>query len=116
MSAIRHLMTVCVLSVVLAGCQEGDPDTAEADTALPEVLNPQRAACEEEGGRWGKIPNRETFTCFRITRDANKSCSTARDCEGACLARSQTCAPQMPLFGCHDILSSSGFRQTQCLE
>ena len=116
MSAIRQLMTVLVFGLLLAGCQEGGTDTAETDPAIPDVFAPQRAACEKDGGRWGKVPNRDTFTCFRITRDANKLCSSARDCEGLCLARSRTCAPQTPLFGCHEVLSASGLRQTLCIE
>jgi len=116
MSAIRHVLTVCVLSFLLAGCQEGDIDTADTDTDIPGVLAPQRAACEDDGGRWGKVPNRDTFTCYRITRDANKQCDSSRDCEGLCLARSRTCAPQTPLFGCHEVFSADGLRQTLCIE
>ena len=116
MSAIRLAMTVLVSSVLLAGCQEGDTDTVAADPSIPAALAPQRAACEKDGGRWGKVPNRDTFTCFRITEDANKPCKNANDCEGLCLARSRTCAPQVPLFGCHEVLSASGVRQTLCIE
>lgn len=116
MSAIRLTMTVLVATVLLSGCQE---DSAEADAAaagIPSALAPQRAACEDDGGRWGKVPGRDSFTCFRITSDANKPCSSERDCEGVCLARSRTCAPQIPFFGCHEVLSSSGVRQTLCTE
>ncbi|MGR3514231.1 MAG: hypothetical protein ACU0GG_15835 [Paracoccaceae bacterium] len=116
MSAIRHLVTVGVLCAVLTGCQDGETDTTETDASIPSALAPQRAACERDGGRWGGVPNRDTFTCYRTTRDANKRCDSARDCEGLCLARSRTCAPQTPLFGCHDVFSADGLRQTLCIE
>ncbi len=118
MSAIRRLMTVLVLSVLLAGCQEDTSDTGAGAAAsdLPVALAPQRAACEKDGGRWGSVPGRDAFACYRITRDANKTCETERDCEGLCLARSRTCSPQTPFFGCHEVLSSSGVRQTLCIE
>ncbi len=119
MSAIRRVMTVLVLGVVLAGCQQDGSEDSESEAALsdvPEILAPQRAACERDGGQWGKVPNRETFVCYRITRDANRGCSNKRDCEGLCLARSRTCAPQVPLYGCHEVLNASGLRQTLCIE
>lgn len=116
MSAIRHILTVLVLSVLLAGCQEGDSDAADADTTIPDILAPQRAACERDGGRWGSVPNRDAFVCYYITRDANQLCRSKRDCEGLCLARSRTCAPQTPFFGCHEVLTNNGTRQTQCIE
>ncbi|MEM6386174.1 MAG: hypothetical protein AAF718_08060 [Pseudomonadota bacterium] len=116
MSVLRQCMTVLVVSVLLVACQEGDTEETAADPAIPDILAPQRAACENDGGRWLKVPNRDSFACFRWTRDANKACSSARDCQGLCLARSRTCAPQTPLFGCHEILSAAGLRQTLCTE
>ena len=116
MSAIRRTMTVVVMSVLLAGCQEDGSDADAADPDIPGALAPQRAACEKDGGRWGKVPGRDAFVCYRITRDANQPCQSERDCEGLCLARSRTCAPQTPFFGCHEVLSSSGVRQTLCTE
>ena len=116
MSAIRRILTVLALSVLLAGCQEDGTETSDADAAIPDILAPQRAACEKDGGRWGSVPGRDAFVCYMITRDANQPCKTERDCEGLCLARSRTCAPQTPFFGCHEVISSSGLRQTICTE
>lgn len=116
MSAIRRVMTAIMVSVLLAGCQEDVADDAGTDPNIPSALAPQRAACEKDGGRWGKIAGRDAFICYRTTSDANKSCSSKRDCEGLCLARSRTCAPQTPLLGCNEVLSSSGIRQTLCIE
>lgn len=116
MSAIRRTMTVVVMSVLLAGCQEDGSDADTTNSDIPGALAPLRAACEKDDGRWGKVPGRNAFACYRITRDANKPCQSERDCEGLCLARSRTCAPQTPFFGCHEVLSSSGVRQTLCTE
>ncbi len=116
MSAVRRIVTVIVMSVLLAGCQEDGSDADSTDADIPSALAPQRAACEKDGGRWGKVPGRDAFVCYRITRDANQPCQSERDCEGLCLARSRTCAPQTPFFGCHEVLSSSGVRQTLCTE
>jgi hypothetical protein len=116
MSAIRHAMTVLVLGMALAGCEEDAGQTAAAASDVPALLSPQRAACERSGGQWGRVPGRDAFVCYSQTRDANKRCETARDCEGLCLARSRTCAPQVPFFGCHEILAANGARQTLCTE
>lgn len=116
MSDIRHFLTVSLSILLLAAFQEDDAETASSDADVPDILAPQRAACEEDGGRWGAVPGTITFTCFRITKDANQPCETERDCEGLCLARSRTCAPQKPFFGCHEILSASGLRQTICTQ
>lgn len=116
MSAIRRVVTVFVMSVLLAGCQEDTADDSGSDGEIPGVLAPQRAACEKEGGRWGGVPGRDAFTCYRTTRDANQPCATERDCDGLCLARSRTCSPVKPFFGCHEVISSSGIRQTLCIE
>jgi len=118
MSAIRHVVTVVLLGMALAGCEEdaNASTDAAASTDVPSILIPQREACEKDGGTWGGVPGRDAFTCYRQTRDANKPCTKASDCQGFCLARSRTCAPQTPFFGCHEILSASGARQTICTE
>lgn len=118
MSAIRRSMTVLVASVLLAGCQEDGLTASGSDTDVtaPAILSPQQTACQRDGGRWGRVPGRDAFVCYQTTSDANQFCSTKRDCEGVCLARSRTCAPQTPLFGCHEVINASGLRQTLCIE
>ena len=116
MSVIRHALTAVLLCTLLAGCQEDSAETSAAPTDIPSILVPMRAACEKDGGRWGKVPGRVTYTCYRTTSDANKHCKSERDCQGLCLARSQTCAPVTPFYGCHEILADSGMRQTLCTE
>ena len=116
MSVIRHTLTALVAIILLAGCQEDSTDASGANAQVPDILAPQRTACEKEGGNWGRVPGRDAFVCYKITRDANTPCRTEQDCEGLCLARSRTCAPATPFFGCHEVLSSSGMRQTRCVE
>lgn len=97
------------------------PGAPATDTAAPPapgenpLLAQQRAACAREGGRLQSLPS-GLVTCIRTTRDAGRACTGASDCEGVCLARSGTCAPITPLYGCHEVLLSPGSRVTQCLE
>lgn len=116
MSAIRRVMTVVLCSFLLLGCQEDGLGVSESETAVPDILAVERKACERRGGNWALTPGKNAFACFLQTRDANKRCDSADDCSGLCLARSRTCAPVDPLFGCHEILTSEGVRQTLCVE
>lgn len=102
---------------------------AEADTAAAEgteaevtepppapALSPAAQACIKRGGKWVGTGSGGLMACVRITRDAGKSCRKEADCQGYCLARSRTCAPYTPLFGCNEVLGPSGERTTICLE
>ena len=102
--------------LVLAACQI-EPDVQDTGLAGydPNLIENQRAACEARGGRFGAGGAEGSFVCYENTRDANQSCSSGLDCEGLCLARSQTCSPVKPFFGCHEVLSNSGARSTVCL-
>jgi hypothetical protein len=90
---------------------------AAAPTAAAEnpLLAQQRAACAREGGRLQSLAS-GLVTCIRTTRDGGRRCTQASVCEGLCLARSGTCAPITPLFGCHEVLVAPGARVTQCLD
>lgn len=79
------------------------------------LLAQQRAACAREGGRLQSLTG-GNVSCIRQTRDAGQACTGAGACEGACLARSGTCAPITPLFGCHEVLLAPGSTVTQCVE
>jgi hypothetical protein len=79
------------------------------------LLAQQRAACAREGGRLQSLAS-GLVSCIRQTGDAGRSCTQASDCEGVCLARSGTCAPITPLYGCHEVLLAPGNRVTQCLD
>ena len=95
---------------------EADPEAAAEPAAVALPKPPEQIACERRGGVWsspGASPGR---TCITRTKDAGKQCRRETDCEGYCLARSATCAPAVPLFGCHAILQADGREVTLCLD
>lgn len=78
--------------------------------------SPQQIACQAKGGIWSANGASPLRTCLLPTRDAGKSCNKESDCDGLCLARSRTCAPVKPLFGCNDILQQDGSTATLCID
>jgi hypothetical protein len=93
-----------------------EPELAEEPEVIdPALLTPEAIACDRRGGVWSRIGSGEARACVRRTRDAGKQCDADRDCQGQCLARSGTCAPVDPLFGCNDVLQDDGRRMTLCL-
>lgn len=90
------------------------PEAAVAEPGTPK--SDAQMACEKRGDLWAKLPNSQAQTCVKRTKDAGKSCKTSKECDGECLARSGTCAPYTPLFGCNDILQDDGRRMTLCLD
>lgn len=115
MSAFLRSITLVLCLFALAACQEDSASDAESASIFPDLIGEQRAQCEKDGGRWGKAPGDGTFACFKTLSDANKPCSRESDCKGLCLARSRTCSPVTPFFGCNEVLGSNGLRQTRCL-
>lgn len=90
--------------------------TAE-EVVTPAVLkSPEQVKCEKQGGIWARAGKSEARTCVKQTRDGGKQCTRGSQCEGLCLARSGTCAPVTPLFGCNEILEDDGRRVTLCIE
>lgn len=94
---------------------------AQADTLAPpaEPAAPKSAsqlACEAKGGSWAVAGGSLARACIFRTRDAGKACRKQSDCEGLCLARSRSCAPVRPLFGCNDILQADGRQVTLCID
>ncbi|MFM2390982.1 MAG: hypothetical protein RLZZ437_2537 [Pseudomonadota bacterium] len=93
-----------------------EPAAVEEPEAIdPALQTPQAIACTRQGGVWSRIGQGEARACLRQTRDAGKRCDSDRDCQGVCLARSGTCAPVDPLFGCNEVLQDDGRRMTLCL-
>lgn len=86
----------------------------------PEVpsipVSPQALECMSTGGTWGRVGDTIVFSCVRQTRDAGKSCRRQTDCETECLARSRTCAPITPMFGCNPVLQADGREVTLCID
>lgn len=73
-------------------------------------------ACTKSGGQWAGAGGKSLFSCVHLTKDSGKQCSKATQCEGLCLARSGTCAPVVPLFGCNEIFQDNGARVTLCID
>lgn len=98
-------------------------ETAQEPAPEPELArtpvtpkSEQQLACERKGGKWFKVGKGDKRACVRQTRDAGKRCERESQCDGVCLARSRTCSPFKPLFGCNEILQDNGARVTLCLE
>lgn len=82
---------------------------------LPPALARQQSECQRGGGTFTARAS-GLYACVTPTRDAGRSCRSGADCAGLCLARSMTCAPVAPLFGCNEVLDSRGARQTLCVD
>lgn len=92
------------------------PEPAKAEAPVPSPpASPEEAACRKEGGSWSKV-GKGGRACLKATRDSGKSCSSGTQCEGLCLARSGTCAPLKPMFGCNEIFQDDGQRVTLCID
>ena len=78
--------------------------------------SPAQLLCEKSGGRWMVAGETGAYICVSPTRDGGKLCRKKSDCQGLCLARSGTCAPFSPLFGCNDVLEKDGRRVTLCID
>ncbi|MDQ1848976.1 hypothetical protein Q9299_11815 [Gemmobacter fulvus] len=92
------------------------PDAAKPPTPAAPPKTPMQLACEKSGGAWSAAGLANTKSCIRRTRDSGQQCSRETDCEGLCLARSRTCSPVEPMFGCNDILQADGRQVTLCLD
>lgn len=80
------------------------------------VISPEESSCTKHGGAWSGAGFEGSMACVHLTKDAGKSCRKESDCEGYCLARSGTCAPAKPMFGCNDILQDNGVMVTLCID
>jgi len=85
----------------------------DAEPAAP--ISPKQALCEKTGGQWAAAGDTGASLCVKRTKDAGKRCDSKNDCQGQCLARSQTCSPIDPMIGCNDILQKDGRMVTLCL-
>jgi hypothetical protein len=86
---------------------EAAPETPQSEMEL---------ACRKKGGNWSRVGKGSLRACVFQTRDGGKRCKKESDCDGVCLARSGTCAPIKPLFGCNEILQDNGARVTLCID
>lgn len=116
MFALRLVLAIIGLIFVLSACDEDGPGSETSESLFPDATQEQQKACERKGGRWGPAKVDGFFVCYRDFSDANEPCQTSDQCQGQCLARSRTCTPVSPLYGCYEVISSGGFRQTVCVE
>lgn len=112
---MRFVIPLLVGVLLLSGCKTpiGEPDPT-ALPGTPEFFEEQREICEAKGGRFGNVPGGKTKLCFITPSDANQGCLQGSDCEGVCLARSRSCAPVIPLYGCNEVLLEGGRPATVC--
>lgn len=95
---------------------EGAAEVPSPEPVVAEVAKTrEQIRCEKAEGRWQAIGGGAGHTCVRKTRDGGKSCEREGQCDGQCLARSRTCAPFDPLWGCNDVLQEDGRRVSLCL-
>lgn len=106
-----------------AGSDAEAPDTPGEPAPKPDLeevpVTPKsemQLACEKKGSKWFKIGSGNKHACVRETKDSGKRCEKESQCDGVCLARSGTCSPFKPLYGCNEILQDNGARVTLCLE
>lgn len=103
-------------AVVPADTAATDPAPKPDLTETPVTPKSEmQLACEKKGRMWGKIDS-GAYACVSRTKDAGKRCERESQCDGVCLARSGTCSPFKPLYGCNEILQDNGARVTLCLE
>jgi hypothetical protein len=76
----------------------------------------KQLACEKKKGRWAKVGKGDARACVFQTKDSGKRCERESQCDSVCLARSGTCAPFKPMYGCNEILQDNGARVTLCLD
>ena len=105
-----RLLLALAAVLLLAACQEETPDVD------PARFDAAERSCARDEGRWVERPNGAGMVCLRTPRDSGKACRVSSDCEGQCLARSGTCAPVIPLFGCNEVLGTRGERSTICVQ
>jgi hypothetical protein len=89
-------------------------EVAPIDTVVQK--SKEQITCEKRGGNWGSAGISSLKTCIKRTKDAGKQCRKQGDCSSVCLARSGTCAPVKPLFGCNEIFQKDGSRVTLCID
>lgn len=89
------------------------PDLAETPVTPKSEM---QLACEKKRGKWARVGKGDKRACVFQTRDSGKRCERESQCDGVCLARSGTCSPFKPLYGCNEILQDNGARVTLCLD
>lgn len=100
-------------ALLLAACQSDAPPLPEGSVSMTRA---ERALCEAEGGTVGRGGMLASEQCFKPLPDAGKSCGTASDCEGMCMADTRTCQAITPQFGCFEFLDETGRKVGLCAD
>jgi hypothetical protein len=100
-------------AAVAAAAVEPQASTPAEDAA---PKSPEQMLCEKAKGQWASAGDTGAYYCASTTRDGGKLCTRKTQCEGQCLARSGTCAPITPLYGCNDIFEKDGRQVTLCID
>lgn len=93
-----------------------EPTPIPEPVATPAPKSDSQIACEDDGGTWAQAGDSGLRACVFRTRDGGKRCDSRDDCDGECLARSGTCSPIKPLFGCNAVLMDTGAEVTLCID
>ena len=101
-------------AVAAAAAPAAAPAAVPVEPAAP--ATPEALKCVKQGGTWATAGDSGAKACVKRTKDGGKACTKETQCEGYCLARSHSCAPIKPMFGCTDILQADGREVTLCLD
>jgi hypothetical protein len=98
--------------------EEAPPEVVPpVEIVNPALQTPEARACVRRGGRYLTVGGSSIArACVKPTRDGGDRCERGTQCDGECLARSGTCAPVTPLFGCTEVFQDNGNRVTLCIE
>ena len=104
--ALPRFVLALLTLFALAACQidEGASGGGGAPQQSAGKRSPLLVAqdCEAAGGTM--VVGLAGPQCARAQPDAGKACTDNGDCAGFCLAKSKSCSPVTPYFGCHEVL------------
>jgi hypothetical protein len=91
--------------------------TPPVEVIDPVQQTPAALACKKKGGSFLSVGGSSiAHACVTPTRDGGDRCERGTQCDGECLARTGTCAPVTPLYGCTEVFQDNGNRVTTCIE
>lgn len=97
--------------------EHGPVETAVEPPAAPAATKLEaQISCERKGGSWTSVGKAKFRACVKTTKDSGKACTRQSQCDSQCLARSGTCAPFKPMFGCNEVLQENGARVMLCID
>ncbi|WP_460274701.1 hypothetical protein [Celeribacter sp. ULVN23_4] len=117
---MRKTVAMALTVLSLTACQAEAPEESPGYGLAgynPKATETEKSACEARGGDYRTAGLIGGMVCFTTPKDADKSCSKSTDCSSnTCLARSRTCTPVTPLFGCNDLLDAEGRQVSLCVD